>query len=301
MNTGAAQRYLPAGWRRKEWYAGATFLIPTVLFLGFTSLYPLIYALILSFHRLDLKFGTEARFIGLGNYLRALTDPFFGKSVITTVLFVIITVAGETVLGMVIALLVSQQRGYYRLARSLLLIPLVMTPVVIGILWRMLFNPDFGLINYIVTLLGGHKLSWLGTPSLALVGVMLVDIWEWTPFVALCFVSGITALPYNTVEAALVDGASSWQLFWRVTLPLLRPVILVTVLLRLLDAFKVVDTIYVMTAGGPGNTTKLLSLFIYEMGLKYFNIGYASALSWIFIVLMLVLTFYFLKERGSAL
>jgi multiple sugar transport system permease protein len=205
----------------------------------------------------------------------------------------------ETVLGMAIALLVTRETRQGRVVRSLLLIPMVMTPVVVGVLWRMLFNPDFGLFNYVLSLFGADptRLLWLGDPRLALWAVMITDIWEWTPFVVLCFVAGLTSLPVDTYKAARVDGASAWQIFWHISLPLLKPVILVTVLLRFLDAFKVVDTIYVMTYGGPGDATKLLSFFIYETGLKYFNIGYASTISWIFIIFMFILTFYLIRER----
>ena len=283
----------------KEWRTGCLFLLPAVLFLVFTSLYPLTYALYLTFFRWDLKISPERFFIGLDNYKYAIGDGQFHSSMWVTLIFVGVTVTAEIVLGMAIALLVTREISYGRVVRSLLLIPMVMTPVVVGILWRILFNPDFGLVNYILSLFGADptKLLWLGDPDLALWAVMITDIWEWTPFVVLVFVAGLTSLPLDTFKAARVDGASSWQIFWKISLPLLKPIILVTVILRFLDAFKVVDTVYVMTYGGPGNTTKLLSFFIYETGLKYFNIGYASTVSWIFIVLMFALTFYLIRER----
>jgi multiple sugar transport system permease protein len=288
--------------RLREWATGSVFLLPAVAFLVFTSLYPLIYALLLTFFRWDLKISPQRTFIGLDNYARALNDAEFHNSLQVTLIFVIVTVLIEAVLGMAIALLVTRETRGGRVVRSFLLIPMVMTPVVVGVLWRMLFNPDFGLFNYILSLFGADptKLLWLGSPRLALWAVMITDIWEWTPFVVLCFVAGLTSLPVDTYKAARVDGASAWQIFWHISLPLMKPVILVTVLLRFLDAFKVVDTVYVMTYGGPGNATKLLSFFIYETGLKYFNIGYASTISWIFIVLMFVLTFYFIRERQRA-
>ncbi|MCP4291587.1 MAG: sugar ABC transporter permease [bacterium] len=283
----------------KEWRTGCLFLLPAVLFLIFTSLYPLSYALYLTLFRWDLKISPERFFIGLDNFAYAAGDSQFHSSIWVTLTFVVVTVTVEVILGMAIALLVTREISYGRVARSLLLIPMVMTPVVVGILWRILFNPDFGLVNYVLSLFGADptKLLWLGDPDLALWAVMITDIWEWTPFVVLVFVAGLTSLPVDTFKAARIDGASSWQIFWKISLPLLKPVILVTVLLRFLDAFKVVDTVYVMTYGGPGNTTKLLSFFIYETGLKYFNIGYASTVSWIFIVLMFALTFYLIRER----
>ncbi len=296
----------PAAKRRRfskrhisEWTTGGLFLLPAVAFLVFTSLYPLIYALVLTVYRWDLKISPEKKFIGLDNFTHAAKDVEFHNSLWVTLTFVVVTVLIEIVLGMAIALLVTREMRGVRVVRSLLLIPMVMTPVVVGILWRMLFNPDFGLFNYILSLFGADpkKLLWLGDPDLALWAVMITDIWEWTPFVTLCFVAGLTSLPVDLQKAARVDGASAWQTFWRVSLPMMKSVILVVGLLRFLDAFKVVDTIYVMTYGGPGNSTKLLSFFIYETGLKYFNIGYASTISWIFIALMFIITYYFIRER----
>lgn len=285
--------------RIREWKTGSLFLIPAIAFLVLTSLYPLVYALILTFFHWDLKISPVKKFIGFGNYVHAFKDNQFHNSLQVTLTFVLVTVFVEAVLGMAIALLVTRESRGGRIVRSLILIPMVMTPVVVGVLWRMLFNPDFGLINYLLSLFGADpkKLLWLGDPNLALWTVMITDIWEWTPFVVLCFVAGLTSLPVDTIKAARVDGASSWQIFWHISLPLMKPVILVTVLLRFLDAFKVVDTVYVMTYGGPGNSTKLLSFFIYETGLKYFNIGYASTISWLFIIFVFILTFYLIRER----
>lgn len=288
--TGTRKR---SGIRRiKELRVGTLFLLPAVAFLAFTSLYPLGISLYLTFFRWDLKISPQRTFIGLDNYRRAFQDHQFLKSLEVTLVFVFVTVAVELVLGMAIALLVTREARGGRVVRSLLLIPMVMTPVVVGVLWRMLYNPDFGLINYLLSRLGADpdKLIWLGDPSLALIAVMITDIWEWTPFVVLVFIAGLTSLPVDIMRAARIDGASPWQIFWRLTLPMMRPVILVTVLLRFLDAFKVVDTVFVMTSGGPGDATKLLSFFIYETGLRYFNISYAATISWLFIVLMFMLT-----------
>ena len=276
----------------REWGVGLLFLLPTIAFLSFTSLYPLGYSLYLTLFRWDLKISPDRSYIGLDNYSRALDDTQFHESLEVTLLFVIVTVFIELVLGMAIALLVAREVRGGRIVRSLLLIPMVMTPVVVGVLWRMLYNPDFGLFNYILSQFGANpeELLWLGDPDLALWALMITDIWEWTPFVVLVFVAGLTSLPLNTIKAARIDGASSWQIFWHITFPLMRPVILVTFLLRFIDAFKVVDTVFVMTSGGPGSSTKLLSFFIYETGLRFFNISYSATISWIFILLMFILT-----------
>jgi multiple sugar transport system permease protein len=202
--------------------------------------------------------------------------------------------------GMILALLLTRGGGkVIRLARSGLLVPMVMTPVVVGILWRMLLNPDFGIVNYILILFGLGKQTWLSSSRHALWAIMVTDIWKWIPFTTLCFTAGFTALNPELNEAAYVDGASAWQIFWRITLPLMRPVILVTLLLRFVDSFKVLDAVYVMTYGGPGNTTDLLSFFIYRIGLGFFKVGYASSLAMLFIVFVFVITFYWIRQRQN--
>jgi multiple sugar transport system permease protein len=279
---------------------GILFIIPVVGLLFFTSLYPLIYSLILSFFKYDLTISKEMEFVGFQNYIIAFKDKYFLYSFFITIIFVIVTVAIEVIIGLIVALLFAREGKRLRIARSLILIPMVITPVVVGILWRVLLNPDFGLINYFFTVIGLAPKQWLGDPKIALISVMIADIWEWTPFVTLCFVAGITSLSSDLFEAARIDGANDYQLLRHIMLPLLKPVIIVTILLRTLDAFKVVDTVYVMTYGGPGNSTKLMSLFIYERGLKYFRIGYASAISWIFLIFMFFFSFYLIRQRQRA-
>jgi len=259
----------------------------------------LIYSLIISFFKYDLAISKEKEFVGFQNYIIAFQDKYFLRSFFITIIFVIVTVAIEVIIGLVVAFLLAREGKGLRIIRSLILIPMVIAPVVVGILWRVLFNPDFGLLNYFFTIIGLASKQWLGDPKIALISVMIADIWEWTPFVILCFVAGITSLPSDSFEAARIDGANGYQLLRHIMLPLLKPVIIVTILLRTLDAFKVFDTVYVMTYGGPGNSTKLLSFFIYESGLKYFHIGYACAVSWIFLIFTFFFSFYLIRQRAE--
>ncbi|MCC6314827.1 MAG: sugar ABC transporter permease [Thermomicrobiales bacterium] len=264
-------------------------LLPAVVFLLLTSLYPLLYTLWLSFHDWFLnRPGMTPQFVGLGSYQAVLEDQVFRTSALNTAVFGIGTVAAELILGLGLALAVTQEGMGVRVARSILLIPMIMTPVVVGVLWRILLF-DKGLVNYLLESVGLPRILWFVDPRWAFVGVMLVDIWEWTPFVLIVMTAAIAALPGEPFRAAQIDGASRWQVFRYLTLPMLLPVLLVTGLLRFMDAIKVFDTIYVLTGGGPGYATEMLSSYIYKQGLRYFNIGGASAASWLFLAVVVVL------------
>jgi multiple sugar transport system permease protein len=285
--------------KEKMW--GILLLLPAIIFLAITSLFPLLYSLYLSFQQWNITISPIKKFVGLQNYIKALKDPEFLHAIQVTVILVLVTVTAEVILGLLIALLVTRERKGQRIVRALLLIPMVMTPVAVGVLFRMLYNPDVGLFNYLLSLVGIAPPVWLADPKLALISIMLVEIWEWTPFVILCLVAGLTSLPVDVQKAATVDGASSWQIFFFIKLPLLWPIIAVVILMRIIDAAKIFDSVFVLTYGGPGNATEPLSLFIYNEGLRYFHVGYASAVSWFFILIMFVLTGVLIRQRQKVL
>jgi multiple sugar transport system permease protein len=273
-------------------------LLPAVLFLVVTSLYPLLYTLRLSFHDWYLnRPGMVPAWVGLGSYQATLADAAFRTSAVNTLVFGAGTVAAELVLGLMLALAVTREGVGIRVVRSILLIPMIMTPVVVGVLWRILFF-DKGLINYLLGLLGLPPILWFVEPRWAFVGVMLVDIWQWTPFVLIVLTAAIAALPSEPFRAAEVDGASRWQIFRYLTLPMLWPVLLVTALLRFMDAIKVFDTIFVLTGGGPGYATEMLSSYIYKQGLRYFNMGGAAAASWLFLAAVVALAVVVIRARA---
>lgn len=275
-------------------------LAPAVLFLALTSLYPLLYTLWLSFHDWFLnRPGMEPQWVGLGKYREVLANDVFQTSAMHTAVFGAGTVAVELVLGLILALAVAREGMGMRVVRSILLIPMIMTPVVVGVLWRILFH-DKGLVNYLLELVDLGPILWFVEPRWAFIGVMLVDIWQWTPFVLIVMTAAIAALPSEPYRAAEVDGASRWQVFRYITLPMLWPVILVTGLLRFMDAIKVFDTIYVLTNGGPGYATEMLSSYIYKEGLRYFNIGSASAASWLFLAAVVALSLVIIRARARA-
>jgi multiple sugar transport system permease protein len=274
------------------------FLLPAVVFLAFTSVYPLARTLWLSFHTWFMNQpNTSPQWVGLGEYQATLADQVFRTSALNTAIFGVGTVAAELVLGLALALALTSGGGGIRIARSILLVPMIMTPVVVGVLWRILFF-DKGLVNYLLSLVGLGPVYWFVEPSWAFAGVMLVDVWMWTPFVMIVLTAALATLPGEPFRAAQIDGASRWQVFRYLTLPMLMPVLLVTALLRFMDAIKVFDTIYVLTSGGPGYATEMLSSFIYKQGLRYFNIGGAAAASWMFLLVIVVIAVVMIRVRA---
>jgi multiple sugar transport system permease protein len=297
----AASRPIPARRRRGRWSESplfVLFLAPAVIFLAFTSVYPLARTFWLSFHTWFMNQpGTTPRWVGLGEYQAVLADQVFQTSAVHTAIFGAGTVLVELLLGLALALAVSTGGGGFRVARSILLVPMIMTPVVVGVLWRILLS-DKGLGNYLLSLVHLGPVYWFVDPNWAFAGVMLVDIWQWTPFVMIVLTAALASLPSEPFRAALIDGASQWQIFRHITLPMLLPVLIVTGLLRFMDAIKVFDTIYVLTSGGPGYATEMLSSYIYKQGLRYFNIGGAAAASWMFLLAIVVIAIVLVRLRA---
>jgi multiple sugar transport system permease protein len=199
-----------------------------------------------------------------------------------------------------LALLITSRIRAMGLVRTVMLFPLMIAPVIAGVLWRTLYHPTYGVINAVAGLVGIPPQEWLGSPSQALPAVITVEIWQNLPVVVFILAAGIQSLPVDLYKAAHVDGASQWQIFTRITLPLLRPVILVLLLLRIMDAFKVFDIVFTMTYGGPGQTTELLSMLIYKTGLRFFQIGQASAMSWVFLVGIFLISLVFIRKLQRA-
>lgn len=255
--------------------------------LAFT-IYPLIYSLNVSFQEYELVAEEESHYVGLENYRAVLFGPFsiFQESLKVTIIFAIVAVTAEFLIGLGLALLLSGEIRGRSIIRSSIILPLAVSPVIVGLMWRFMYNEEFGIINYFLSVFGLPSRAWLGQSLTALPAVIIVDIWHWTPFMFLILLTGVLALPKEPYESAQIDGASTWQIFKTVTLPLLRPVMLVALVFRTIDIFKIFDEIYVLTWGGPGTATEVLSMYIYRIGFKYFHIGQAAALSWIFLIIV---------------
>lgn len=245
--------------------AGRWFLLPGLVFLFAIDLVPLIYSAWISFYEWWLLRPRNIRFVGLGNYLQLMTDPEFGRAVVVTTLFTVGAVAAEFLAGLGLALLFAQPLRFLRPLRVLLLLPLFIVPVVGATMWRVIFHPELGVLNYYLNLAGLGRPAWLGDPTLALVSITLVDAWRTIPFMFLVLYAGLQMLPAELYEAAAVDGASRWQAFRHVTVPLLTYIMLVALLIRGMDAFREFDIIFVLTGGGPGTATQTIQMLNYRV------------------------------------
>jgi multiple sugar transport system permease protein len=264
---------------------GRGFLLPGLLFLFAIDLVPLVYSAWLSLYDWWLLRPRSIPFVGLGNYARLATDPEVRRAVVVTGLFTAGSVAVEFLAGLALALLFSQQFRFLRPLRVLLLLPLFVVPVVGATMWRIIFHPDIGPLNYYLNLAGLGRPAWLSDPTLALVSITLVDAWRTIPFMFLVMYAGIEMLPAELFEAASVDGASRWQAFRHITVPLLTYIMLVAVLIRGMDAFRELDIIYVLTGGGPGTATQVIQMLSYRVfGLGH--MGLANSLGMVTLALV---------------
>ncbi len=237
--------------------------------------------------------------MGLKNFAKALLeDSRFHHAFYFTTIYTVTSVAIELVIGFALALALYFATISYRLnyiLRILLIIPFMVAPITAGYMWRMLFHGAYGAYTYILTLLGFPRVDVYSDPNLAFWGIVLIDVWQWTPFVFLILYSGLSNLPREPIEAAMIDGARGFKLIRFMIFPLIKPLILIVLLIRIIDSYKVFDTIYIATGGGPGISTESISLYIYEKGLHGgFELGYSGAIAWMFFLFMLGLTTLFL-------
>ncbi|MEM4188745.1 MAG: sugar ABC transporter permease [Candidatus Hadarchaeum sp.] len=271
------------------------FLLPAVIWTLFFTVFPLLYSLRLSFFRYVL--GKPEQFIGFENFLRAFSDYKVANAVKVTLTFIAIAIPAELLLGMALALLFNQKIPGRRFFRTLLTMPLFFTPVAIGLLGLTIFYEEGGPINSFLGLVG-LKVPWLSHPTWAMAAILLVEIWQWTPFVFLVLLAGLQGLPEEVYESAWLETSSGWQVFRWITLPMLQPVIIIVFLLRLIEAVKIFDIAYSLTAGGPGTSTQVYSLFVYRSAMKFFDFGYASSLAYLLLVaISLVIAFFFRRMR----
>jgi multiple sugar transport system permease protein len=268
-------------------------IAPTVMVLLALSIYPLLYSV-----RVSLQTGSgEAAHWSLANFERLMTDGFFFSALGHTVIYAVVALTFEFLLGLGLASLLDRSLRGRAIFRAVLLIPMLIPPVVVGVVWRLMLNADFGAINGTLKSVGinTQALTWTASPKLALASVIAVDIWQWTPFMFLVLLAGLQAIPQEPYEAAMIDGASAWQTFRHVTLPLLRPAILVALLLRTMDLLRVFDQIFILTEGGPGFATETVSLYIYRAAFRFFDFGYAAAMSFVLLLLTNIISVGYIK------
>ncbi len=277
------------------------FVAPVIIILLLAAFIPLGWGLYLSFFRYKLNMPSATAFIGLKNYFDIFTDELTIRSLRNNVIFAGLSVSIELVIGVVVAMMLSDDTRLSRGLVSILMIPMIIAPVAAGTLWRMMLDRTYGVVNYLLSFVAVRPISWIGDPKIALYTIVLVDAWMFIPFVAVLVLSSIKAMPTSFLDAARVDGASPWKVFWRIILPIISPVIIIVAMLRFIDAFKIFDTIFVMTQGGPGNATEMLPTYIYRQGIKFLNIGYSSATAIVFVIAMSVIAYAFQKLRDRQL
>ena len=272
---------------------------PSLALFFVVILFPVFWALFTSLHDYTLINPNFDTFTGVENFTKAVEENEFRHSLWLTALFVVGVVLLEFTLGFMVALALNKVERFKAIYYAVLLCPLLMNPVIVGLIWRMFLHPTLGIVNYLLSVVGLSAVNWLGSTSVAIWTVIMVDIWHQVSFMIVLLLAGLSALPKEPYEAARVDGANALQCFWRITLPLMRPVIIVTLLIRLIFAVKTYELIYIMTRGGPGVATDFVSYFIYRTAFVSLNIGEASAMSVILLAIILGLTGYLYRYMRS--
>jgi multiple sugar transport system permease protein len=280
---------------RSERRLAALLLFPSVAFLVVMTIFPTIYSLWMSMQQYNLSRPDLAHFVGLRNYGQLLQDDIFWKAIRVTLVFSAAVLAVEFVLGFFIANLFDRDRRGMSLMRTLFIIPVFASPVAMGLTFRYMYQSGYGLINYLLESVGLPRVNWLASTQWAMPAVILADVWQWTPFVALILLAGMQSISPEITEAAELDGLTRWQYLWRIVLPLLTPIVVVVGLIRLIDALKTFDLIYIITRGGPGTTTYTLPLHAYAMGLESFLMGPSAAVAWVVVIIVNIFAFIFLR------
>ena len=278
-------------------------LAPAVFVLLALSIYPLIHAVSLSF---QIGSGGATRW-GFNNFTRLFSDQFFLAAISHILVFAAAALTLEFLLGLALAVLLNRKIRGRSFFRAGLLVPMMLPAVVVGVVWRLMLNPDFGAVNGTLKGIGVNTsaLTWTSSPTLAMLSIIAVDVWQWTPFMFLILLAGLQAIPQEPYEAALIDGSTAWQTFRHVTLPLLKPAILVALLLRTMDLLRVFDQVFILTEGGPGFATEMISLYIYRTAFRFSNFGYAAAMSFVLLLITNIVSAFYIRmletrEPGNA-
>jgi ABC-type sugar transport system permease subunit len=281
---------------------GLLFILPALVAIGAVFVYPMVSSFYLSLHDIDLTKPWRGEiFVGLKNYRSILANSAFWDSVWRTAYFSVVSVGLELLIGFISALLLNEVFAGRSTVRSFLLIPWALLTMTNGLMWMWIFNPHYGMFNAILTKLGliDSYRVWLADPFWAMHAVILADVWKMAPFMTLLILAGLQPISEDVYDAAEVDGASTWTKIRYIVGPLLRPALLVAVVLRTMGAFKVFDIIYIMTSGGPADSTKVLTFYTYEQAFRYYRIGMGSAVSWLITLVLLILIVVYIKLLGA--
>ncbi len=287
------QRWLD---RNTKWILTA----PIILFIIFMVAYPLFYTVRLSFHSWSMSAVKPMKWVGIKNYVKMFQNPKFINACKLTLLYSGVCLFFETLIGLCIALLLNRAFRAANLVRTLFILPIVATPVAVAIVWKMIYDPALGILAFVMKQFGMTPVAWLGNTSTALGALMVVDIWEFSPQIMLICLGGLSGIPTDSLEAASIDGANSWQRLTKITLPLLSPTLMVAMLLRLIDSLKTYDQIYATTQGGPGTATQTINVLAYRQAFENFKFGEASATIVVFFLVLVAVTILFNMIRQKA-
>lgn len=293
-NTQARKQWL--SYRQKKRLVPWLFVLPCIVIILLVTIFPTIYSFGLSFTKWEISLP-DRPFIGLGNYVALFKDDRFLHSILITAIVVVVGVGIEMVLGFGLGQVLSVRMRGKRFFVAALLLPVMVMPVVVGYIWRLLWDPQYGPINQIIGWIIGKPFyfTWLAKTWSAIFAILVTEIWQWTPFMFLVFLSGVVSLDPEIFEAADIDGASRWNKLRYLTIPLLRPIIVVALLIRGLDALKFFDVIFALTGGAPGNSTETISFYIYKTGYQFFRLGHGAAASFVLLIALIVILTYLLK------
>jgi multiple sugar transport system permease protein len=282
--------------RRRRTYL--LFVLPALIVVGAVIIFPWAFTVWMS--AFDWKIGSVAHFVGFDNYTRLATNTRFLESIVHTFYFTVLAVIFPLILGTTAALIFHREFPLRGMLRSIFTMPMMATPVAVALVWTMMFHPQQGVLNYLLSLVGLPPSLWVYSPTWVIPSLVLVEIWHWTPLIMLIVLGGLAALPTEPYESARLDGASEWQLFRYITLPLLAPFLIVAAVIRTIDALKAFDTIYVISQGGPGTASETINLYLYLQAFAFYNVGNASAVVVVFFVIILALALLLLHVREKA-
>ncbi len=282
-----------SSYRRRDKYL--RFVVPAVVVIIAVIIFPWVFTVFMSLH--DWQVASPRRWVGLDNYAALLGDERFRAAMGRTFVYTLLAVVLPTLIGIAAAVVFHQEFPFRGVLRSIYILPMVATPVAIALVWTMMFHPQLGVLNYLLSLVGLPPSLWVYSPRTVIPSLVLVETWQWTPLVMLIVLGGLATLPSEPLESAVVDGASPWQIFRDITLPLILPFIMVAVVLRTIDALKAFDTIFTITQGGPGTASETINIYLYLQAFSFFRIGHASAVVMVFFVIIVACSLTLLAVR----
>jgi multiple sugar transport system permease protein len=290
--SGAAAHEVGDGWRPPSYWP---FVLPALIVVLAVIIFPWAYTIWMSLH--EWKVGSPIAFVGLANYIRLPSDARFVESVWHTLVYTALSVALPLALGTLAAVVFHAKFPMRGFLRGLFILPMMATPVAIALVWTMMFHPQLGILNYLLSLVGLPPQLWVFHPATVIPSLVLVETWQWTPLVMLIVLGGLAAIPAEPYESAMIDGATRWQIFRYISLPLIMPFLFIAAMIRMIDAVKSFDIIFAITQGGPGSASETINLYLYSVAFVYYDVGYASAIVVVFFALIVALAGALLRLR----